>query len=66
MTTIVLATLTIGMFLALCVAFFLITFPPKCPRCGARHWIHSPHMGKYVVYCPKCLLFLDTTTGKQL
>jgi late competence protein required for DNA uptake (superfamily II DNA/RNA helicase) len=66
MTALVLSTMSLSLFVSLLLVFFIITRPPKCPRCGARHWIHSPHMGRYVVYCPNCLLFVDTSTGKPL
>ena len=46
--------------IAVLVALFVwITTPPKCPRCGARDWVHAPHVGRYWFYCRKCSLFKE-------
>ena len=45
-------------------AFFWLTAPPKCPRCGARDWVANPHLGRYAAYCKKCTLQVDMANWK--
>lgn len=59
LATIYMASVSAACFVALLVAFLRMGRPPRCPRCGKREWIPSPHRGRYVVYCRSCLLEKD-------
>ena len=57
------AGLAFCFFAALACAFFWLTTPRKCPRCGARDWVRAPHVGPYWAYCRKCSRFVDFAKG---
>lgn len=54
--SVVLAVLLFG-------AFLWLTRPRRCPRCGGREWVLSPHRGPFVAYCRGCLLEVDLSGG---
>ena len=53
------ASLTVLFAVLLALGFFCLLRPPKCPRCGCREWVPTPHRGRYAAYCRNCLYEVD-------